>query len=75
MTDSNESLSILRGQVEREEQKLESAVRVLASVTRRSLTPTHWIRERPLASLTGALVFGWWLGSHGPSRPSQRSRG
>jgi hypothetical protein len=75
MRDSGESLSVLRERVEQEEQELESAVRALAAVTRRSMTPAHWIRERPLAILTGALVFGWWLGSHGASRSRERNRG
>ena len=75
MSGSIESIESLRERVEQQEQALESAVRTLGLVARESMTPANWIRERPLASLTGALVFGWWLGSHGSRRPSERIRG
>lgn len=62
-------LAILRGRVKREELELESAVRELAAAAKQSVTPVHWIRERPLICMTGALAIGLWWGSR------QRSRG
>jgi hypothetical protein len=68
MSGPDESIAVLRKRVEQQEQELESAVRSLGMVARESLTPTNWIRERPVASLTGALVLGWWLGRPRSSR-------
>jgi len=56
-------LAALRGRVKREELELEAAVRELAAAAKQSIAPTHWIRESPLASLTGALLIGFWWGS------------
>jgi hypothetical protein len=64
MSDPADPLAILRERVELQEQALGAAVRELGSAARRSLGPAHWIRERPLVCMTGALAVGWWLGSH-----------
>ena len=63
MSASDVPLTVLRERVEQQEIELESAVRELCEAARTSVTPAHWIRERPLTCLTGALAIGLWLGS------------
>ena len=63
MSASDVPLAVLRERVEQQEIELESAVRELFVAARSSVRPAHWIRERPLICLTGALAIGWWLGS------------
>ena len=67
-------LAVLRDRVEQQEIELESAVRELCVVARTSVTPAHWIRERPLICLTGALAIGWWLGRERRSPGRRRWR-
>jgi len=62
MSDPAAEVALLRKRIERQEQELESAVRELAGAARRSVAPTHWVRENPFLGLAGALVVGWWLG-------------
>ena len=73
MSDSTESLAILRDRVEEQEQELEAAVRELGVAARQSVTPASWIRERPVLCLTGALALGWWLGRQ-PRSAGRRRR-
>lgn len=61
-------LEVLRDRVEQQEIELESAVRELCVAAKTSFTPAHWIRERPLICLSGALAIGWWLGSERRSK-------
>lgn len=70
MSTADVPLTVLRDRVEQQEIELESAVRELCEAARTSVRPVHWIRERPLICLTGALAIGWWLGSErrGPGR-------
>lgn len=68
MSEVGVSLAVLRERVEQQEVELESAVRELCVVARTSVTPAHWIRERPLICLSGALAIGFWLGSERRSK-------
>jgi len=74
MSGSDEPVDVLRERVERQTHALEDAVRDLGRATQRSLEPARWIRERPLACVTSALVFGLWLGAKGGDdrRPRRR---
>jgi hypothetical protein len=58
-------ISVLRDRIELQSLELESAIHGLCAATRSAVSPSHWIRERPLVCLTGALAIGWWLGSGG----------
>ena len=74
MSAADVPLAVLRDRVEQQEIELESAVRELCVAARTSITPAHWIRERPLICLTGALAIGWWLGSERRSPGRRRWR-
>jgi hypothetical protein len=63
MADPTEQVSILRDRVEEQERELEAAVRDLKVAARRIVGPSEWVREKPLLFMSGALAFGWWLGS------------
>lgn len=75
MSRTHDAAADVREDVEALERELDSAVRAVGVVVRQSMSPTRWIRERPLGCLAGAFAFGWWLGSRGSVRGHSRGRG
>jgi len=63
MSGAAEQVAVLRGRVVEEERALAEALDELAVATRRSVDPSHWIREKPVLWMTGAVAVGWWVGS------------
>jgi hypothetical protein len=74
MTAVSEPLAVLRDRVEEQEQELEAAVRELTVAARRSVTPAHWIRARPLLCMSGALAMGFWWGTRRRGRETSAWR-
>lgn len=72
MTAIPDSIAELRSRVEQQNLELDAAMRGVCDAAKRSLTPAHWVAERPEIWLTSALVVGLWLGSR---RRSPRRRG
>ncbi len=71
MSDPAERVAVLRNRVEEEEKELVAAVGELKVAARRMVGPAHWVRERPVQFLAGALVIGWWLGGRARTRRSR----
>jgi len=71
--DPAERVAFLRDRIEAQERELEAAVRELKVAAHRIVGPAEWVRERPLLCMSGALAFGWWLGSR--TEPSTGRRG
>jgi hypothetical protein len=74
MPDPAEHVAFLRDRIEAQEEELEAAVRDLKDAASRMVGPTEWLKERPLLCLSGALAFGWWLGSRRNPRAGRRWR-
>jgi hypothetical protein len=68
MTEAAERVVALRARVARRERELDAALRELKATAQRALEPGHWIGQRPLLFMTGALLVGWWAGRYGAGR-------